>query len=176
LVHCFAILSCRSSSSLVFYPFEIHEVMVHGLRKTLQIVSSLHFGRLALQSQIVRNQNLVLFFSSYFDGIYIGRGLGIACNTLRLLVFIKTLLEPFFFFFDCTKLVNIKYLKILRGHVTCFNVWPGCTRHVQIRGWWMLGGQMYSNRVPTVCNQLLTLLGWYSPTLHSCYGHIKDTL
>jgi hypothetical protein len=39
LVHCFAILSCRSSSSLVFYPFEIYEVMAHGLRKTLQIVS-----------------------------------------------------------------------------------------------------------------------------------------
>jgi hypothetical protein len=27
-----------------FYPFEFHEVMVHGLRKTLQIVSVLHFG------------------------------------------------------------------------------------------------------------------------------------
>jgi hypothetical protein len=67
LVHCFAILNCRSSSSLVFYPFQIHEVMAHGLRKTLQIFSSLHFGRLALQSQVVRNQNLVLFFLNYFD-------------------------------------------------------------------------------------------------------------
>jgi hypothetical protein len=63
----FGTLSCRSSSSLVFYPFQIHEVMAHGLRKTLQIVSSLHFGRLALQSQVVRNQNLVLFFLNYFD-------------------------------------------------------------------------------------------------------------
>jgi hypothetical protein len=30
-----------------FNPFEIHEVMAHGRRKTLQIVSFLHFGRLA---------------------------------------------------------------------------------------------------------------------------------
>jgi hypothetical protein len=52
-----------------FYPFEIHEVMAVGLRKTSQIVSFLRFGRLALQSQIVRNQNLVLFLN-YFDGIY----------------------------------------------------------------------------------------------------------
>jgi hypothetical protein len=58
--------------------------MAHGLRKTLQIVSFLHFGRLALQFQIVRNQNLVLFFFKYFDGIR--RGLGIAYTTLRMLV------------------------------------------------------------------------------------------
>jgi hypothetical protein len=51
-------------------PLIFHEVMAHGLRKTLPIVSFLHFGRLALQSQIVRNQNLVLFFLNYFDGIY----------------------------------------------------------------------------------------------------------
>jgi hypothetical protein len=42
--------------------------MAHGLRKTLQIDSFLHFGKLALQSQIVKNQNLVLFLN-YFDGI-----------------------------------------------------------------------------------------------------------
>jgi hypothetical protein len=82
LVHCFAILSCRSRSSLVFYPFEIHEVMAHGLRKALQIVSSLHFGRLALQSQVVRNQTSWTILIEYNTG----RGLGIACNTLRMLV------------------------------------------------------------------------------------------
>jgi hypothetical protein len=54
----------------VFFSFEIHEVMDHGCRKILQIVSFLHFGRLALQSQIFRNQNLVLFLLNYFDGIY----------------------------------------------------------------------------------------------------------
>jgi hypothetical protein len=32
--------------------------MAHGRIKTLQIVSFLHFGKLALQSQIVKNQNL----------------------------------------------------------------------------------------------------------------------
>jgi hypothetical protein len=50
--------------------FEIHEVMAHGLKKTLQFVSFLQFGKLALQSQIVRNHNLVLFILNYFDGIY----------------------------------------------------------------------------------------------------------
>jgi hypothetical protein len=50
LVHCFAIPRYRLRLSLVL----IHWlVMAHGLRKTLQIVSFLHFGRLALQSQIV---------------------------------------------------------------------------------------------------------------------------
>jgi hypothetical protein len=34
-------------------PLIFHKVMTHGLRKTLQIVSFLHFGRLALQSQIL---------------------------------------------------------------------------------------------------------------------------
>jgi hypothetical protein len=53
LVHCFAILGCKSSSGLDFYPFEIHQVMAHGLRKTLEIVSFLHFGKLALQSQML---------------------------------------------------------------------------------------------------------------------------
>jgi hypothetical protein len=53
---------------LAFYPFEIHEVITHGLRKTSQFVSFLHFGKLALQSQIVRNKNLVLFLNN-FDGI-----------------------------------------------------------------------------------------------------------
>jgi hypothetical protein len=38
---------------LGFYPFEIHEVMAHGLRKTLEIVIFLHFGKLALQSQML---------------------------------------------------------------------------------------------------------------------------
>jgi hypothetical protein len=57
--------------------------MAHGLRKTLQIVTFLHFGtcKLALQSQIVRNQNLVTVME-----YTTGRGLGIACNTLRMLV------------------------------------------------------------------------------------------
>jgi hypothetical protein len=39
------------------------------LEKHYKLSVFLHFGKLALQSQIVRNQNLVLFLN-YFDGIY----------------------------------------------------------------------------------------------------------
>jgi hypothetical protein len=48
----------------------VHEVMVHGLRKILQIVSFLHLCSLTywlnLQSQIVTSQNVVLLFLNYF--------------------------------------------------------------------------------------------------------------
>jgi hypothetical protein len=37
-------LSCRSSSSLVFIGLTFHEVIALGLRKKLQIVSSLRFA------------------------------------------------------------------------------------------------------------------------------------
>jgi hypothetical protein len=56
-------------TKLQIYPFEFHEVMAHGLRKTLQIVmvfcTLVVPPVLALQSQIVRNQNLVVFCLNY---------------------------------------------------------------------------------------------------------------
>jgi hypothetical protein len=68
----FATLFCHTELEIKFkfgfYPFEFHEVMAHGLRKTLQIVSfcTLVVPQLALQSQIVRNQNLVFFLLELF--------------------------------------------------------------------------------------------------------------
>jgi hypothetical protein len=77
LVHCFDILSCRSSSSLVFIHLNFTKLWSMHLEKILQIETVfciLVVPLLALQSQIVRNQNLVLFCLNYFDWIYYGCG------------------------------------------------------------------------------------------------------
>jgi hypothetical protein len=51
-----------------FYPFEFHEVMAHGPRKTLQNVSFLHFG--SPPYWLCSLRYLVLFCLHYFDWIY----------------------------------------------------------------------------------------------------------
>jgi hypothetical protein len=55
-----------------FDPLEFYEVMAHRLRKILRIVSFLHFctSPMALQSQVVTNQNLVWLCLNYFEWIY----------------------------------------------------------------------------------------------------------
>jgi hypothetical protein len=49
LVHCFAILSCRSSSEFGFDPLIFHKVMAHRLRKISWIFSFPYFFSLCLQ-------------------------------------------------------------------------------------------------------------------------------
>jgi hypothetical protein len=50
-----------------FDPSDFHEVTAHERRKIFWIVSFLHFcSLLALQSQIITNQNLVLLCLNYF--------------------------------------------------------------------------------------------------------------
>jgi hypothetical protein len=85
LVHCFTIPRCRSSLSLVlihwFFKFK-----ALGLGKILYVFLLCTLP--ALQSRIVTNQNFVLLCLNYFRLDYtVGRGLVIACNTFRMLVF-----------------------------------------------------------------------------------------
>jgi hypothetical protein len=71
-----------------FGPLIFHEVMALGLSKISRIVSFLHFcsTQPPLPSQIVTNQNLALLCLNYFRLNYtVGKGLGIARNTLRML-------------------------------------------------------------------------------------------
>jgi hypothetical protein len=63
----------------------LNEVSALGLRKNI-ICTFVVFPLPALQSRIVTNQNFVLLCLNYFWLNYtVGRGLGIACNTLRML-------------------------------------------------------------------------------------------
>jgi hypothetical protein len=58
--------------------------------------------------------------------------------------------------------------------------WPGCTFCIRLIELWMPGGwvggeRTFSNRIPTLCNQLLLHLKVdILQTLHICCGHIED--
>jgi hypothetical protein len=121
----FGTLLCHAKIQIMFEfgfdPFEFHEVMAHGLTVDKY---SLHFCSpppplLALQSQIVTDQNLVWLCLNYFDWIYAGKGLGIACNALRMLVQYSFSREiTFLWKWPSDVLIDPAYLEYIRPYQT----------------------------------------------------------
>jgi hypothetical protein len=93
LVHCFSIPRYRSSSSLVLIHWNFTKLWPMDLQKYYELSVLCTFVAspplLALQSEIVTNQNLFAYaWTILIEYLYTaGRGLSIACNTLRMLVF-----------------------------------------------------------------------------------------
>jgi hypothetical protein len=91
----FGTLLCHTKLQIKFKfgfdPLNFHEVMVHELRKILRIVSFLHFcctprltGFEVLDSY--KSKFCFVTLELFLIENTTGRGLGIACNTLRMLV------------------------------------------------------------------------------------------
>jgi hypothetical protein len=86
----FGTLLCHTKLQIKFEfdfdPLIFHEAMAHGLKKNTRIVSFLHFCSLAVSDSYKSKLSFVMLELFLIEDTA-SRGLGVACNTLRMIVF-----------------------------------------------------------------------------------------